>query len=160
MFREIQGLPAHALLVHAAVALVPMLILAAVAYALVPRFRSKVGWLAGLLSVAAVAAVYVAKESGEQLEAVLVAKNYPPEILGQVTEHAALADLLFWWTLGLAAATLLLLLITSGYRRVRALPTWLSWLLAAVVVVLAGVTGWYVYQTGDTGARAVWEGVL
>lgn len=160
MFREIMGLPGHALLVHAAVVLVPMLVLAAVAYALVPRFRAKVGWLAGLLAAAAVVAVYVAKESGEQLEEALVAKHYSPEILSQVEGHAEYADSLFWWTLGLAAATILLLVVTSGHPRVRTLPPPLGWALAGIVVVFAVFAAAYVYLTGDSGATAVWQGVL
>lgn len=158
MFREIMGLPAHALLVHAAVAAVPLLVLAAIAYALVPRFRSRVGWLAGVLAVGAPVAVFLAKESGEELQQVLAEKGYPATVLDQVAEHQEYAESLYWWTLGLAAATLLLLAAT--HPRARSVPPWLGWLLAAAVVVLGVLSATYVYLTGDSGAQAVWRGVL
>ncbi|MFB9237185.1 DUF2231 domain-containing protein [Plantactinospora siamensis] len=158
MFREIMGLPAHALLVHAAVASVPLLVLAAIAYALVPRFRPRVGWLAGILAVGAVGAVYLAKESGEELQRVLVARGYQAEILDQVAKHQGYADKLFWWTLGLGVMTLLLLAATGP--RARAVPGWLGWLLSGAVVALGVAAAVYVYLTGDSGAQAVWRGVL
>ena len=34
----------------------------------------------------------------------------------------------------------------------------LQWGLAAVVTVLAAVSFYYVFKTGDTGAKAVWDG--
>ena len=44
MFNTIGGIPAHPLLIHAAVIFIPLLILGAVVYALWPRARVRIGW--------------------------------------------------------------------------------------------------------------------
>lgn len=160
MFREIMGLPAHALLVHAAVVFVPLLGLVAIGYAVLPRWRGRTGWAAAALAVVGPVTAFLAKESGEELEKVLTAKNYPPQLLRQVLEHGQYGGQLFWWTLGLGLATGLLLVVTSGRARVRALPSWIGLLLSGAVVVLAVGAMIQVYLTGDSGARAVWQGVL
>lgn len=160
MFKEIMGLPAHALLVHAAVVFVPLLAIVAGAYAVVPRWRPRVGWAAAILAVAAVVAVFLAKQSGEQFQQVLVQKSYPPQILDKVAEHSRYAGDLFRWTVGLALVTGLLLVVTSRHPRARALPSWVGLALSALVIILAVVCAVYVYLTGDSGAQAVWKGVL
>lgn len=157
MFEEISGLPAHPLLVHAAVVFIPLLAVAGVVYALVPKVRARIGWAVVLLAVAAPLAAYVARESGQNLEERLVAANYSQEILAQVDDHQGYGDLTLWFSLGLGAAALLLVFATSS--RARRAPSWMAWVLSAAVIVLAGFTGYYVYKTGDTGANAVWSGV-
>ncbi|MFY1675045.1 hypothetical protein ACN27G_34760 [Plantactinospora sp. WMMB334] len=159
MFREVMGLPAHALLVHAAVVFVPLLALVATGYAVLPRFRGRLDWAAGVLAVAAPLAAFFAVRSGEELRDVLIANNYPPEILQMVTEHEGYGELTLWWSSALGALTILLLVVT-GPRARRSVPGWLGLLLGVGVVVLAGISVWYVYLTGDTGAEAVWQGVL
>lgn len=160
MFKEFMGIPAHALLVHAAVVFVPLLVLAGMVYAVVPKLRARVGWVAALLAVAAPVAAFLAKESGEQLQEVLTAKNYPPQILDKVGEHAEHGDQTFLFSLGLGIATGLLLFVTSRHERVRNLPSWVSRVLCGVVVVLAVLSMIFVYLAGDSGAKAVWTGVL
>ncbi|MEV4759020.1 DUF2231 domain-containing protein [Micromonospora sp. NPDC049559] len=160
MFREILGLPAHALVVHAAVVFVPLLALFAIGYAVVPRLRGRIGWVAAVLAVLGPVTSFVAKESGEELKQVLIRKGYPPEIVSQVNQHQEYGDALFWFALGLGVATLVLLFLTSGRARARRLPSWLAVVLSAVVVVLGVLTAWYAYRTGDSGAHIVWQGVL
>ncbi|MEH1015538.1 DUF2231 domain-containing protein [Micromonospora sp. CPCC 206060] len=160
MFDEFLGLPAHPLLVHAAVVFVPLLVLLSVAYALVPRWRPRTGWAVAVLAVATPVATWFAKESGEALEEVFKAKGYPPDILAQIEAHADYADVLFLVTLALAVVAGLLLFVSSGHRRVAGWPSWVGWVLSGLVVVLAVLAAVYVYLTGDSGAQAVWQGVL
>lgn len=162
MFEEILGLPLHPLVVHAAVVLVPLLVVAGAVYAFVPAARGRVGWPALLLAVAAPVAAFVATESGEELQEVLVAKKYPPEILGQVADHQAYGDRTFWFTLGLGVSTALLVAVTSGHPRVArlGLPPWVRLALGAGVAVFGVLSAVYVYLTGESGARAVWDGVF
>ena len=68
MFNEVFGLPAHPLIVHGAVVLGPLLCLAAVGYAVLPRYRVQLGWLAAVLAVLAPLTTYAATLSGEELE--------------------------------------------------------------------------------------------
>jgi hypothetical protein len=160
LFSEFMGLPLHPLVVHTTVVLVPLLVLAGIAYAFVPRWRPRVGWLALALSVAAPIVAYVATQSGGALEEVLVAKNYPPEILDQVAQHQEYGDLTFWFTLGLALFTAALVLATGGHPRAAALPSWVRPALMAGVGVFGVLTAVYVYLTGESGSAAVWTGVL
>lgn len=157
MLREVMGLPAHVLLVHAAVVFVPLLALVATAYAVLPRFRGRLDWAAGLLALAAPVAALLAKLSGEELRDVLIAKNYPDEIIQQVNDHQAYGNQALASSIALGVVTLVLLVLT---RPGRSVPRWLGLVLGAVIVVLAVVNVWFVYLTGDSGAQAVWEGVL
>lgn len=160
MFEQFQGLPLHALVVHAAVVLVPLLVMAGLAYAFVPRWRSRVGWLALVLAVAAPAAALVAKLSGTELHETLIAKNYPPQILDQVASHQGYGDLTFWFTLVLGLFTAALVVVTSRQPQTGVLPSWVRLVLTAGVVVFGVLAGVYVYLTGESGAEAVWTGVL
>lgn len=157
MFREFMGLPVHPLLIHAVVVFVPLLALVSLAYVALPRFRSRLDWAAVALAVGAPVSALFAKLSGEELKEVLVARNYPPEGIAKIEEHQGYGDLTLWWSLGLGVATVLLVVLTS---RRRTLPGWLKLALSGIVVVLGAISVYYVYLTGDTGAKTVWEGVL
>ncbi|NES26544.1 hypothetical protein GCE86_29030 [Micromonospora terminaliae] len=160
MFREVNGLPGHVLVVHAAVVLVPLLALLSVAYGVLPRWRPRMGWAVAVLAVLTPIVTWVATESGEELEEVLRSRGYPPEGLQKIHEHSEYGENLLWFTVGLAMAALLLLLVTSGLARTRNLPRWLPLVLTAVVVVLAVFALIYVYLTGDSGAKMVWSGIV
>ena len=62
------GLPAHPLVVHAAVVLLPIAAIATVVVAAVPRWRRPYALLAFGVSLAAAGAIWLAQESGESLE--------------------------------------------------------------------------------------------
>ena len=64
MFDQFNGLPVHALVLHAAVVFIPLLALGAVVYAVVPRWRSRTGWAALLLALVAPVCAFVTRESG------------------------------------------------------------------------------------------------
>jgi len=160
VFREFNGLPLHVLVIHAVVVLVPLLALFAIAYGLLPRWRHRLDWAVAALAVITPAVAWVATESGEELEGILRAKGYPPDRLQQISEHAEYGDTLFWFSLGLGAAALLLVLSASRFARARNLPRWLPIVLTVAVAVLAGFALVYVYLTGDSGAKMVWDGIV
>ena len=160
MFREFNGLPLHVLVIHAVVVLVPLLALFAIAYGVLPRWRPRLDWAVAALAVITPILAWVATESGEELEGVLRAKGYPPDRLQQISEHASYGDTLFWYALGLGVAALLLVLSTSRFVAGRNLPRWLPVVLTVVVAVLAVFALVYVYLTGDSGAKVVWDGVV
>ncbi|WP_319459108.1 DUF2231 domain-containing protein [Micromonospora sp. RTP1Z1] len=160
MFREVNGLPGHVLVIHAVVVLVPLLALLSVAYGVLPGWRSRFGWAVAVLAVLTPIVAFVATQSGEELEDALRKRGYPPEGLQKIHEHSEYGDKLLWLTVGLAVAALLLLLLTSGLERVRGLPSWLVWALTAVVAVLAVFALVYVYLTGDSGAKMVWSNIV
>ena len=158
MFDEFMGLPLHPLVVHAAVVFVPLLCLFAVVYALVPRVRGAVGWAAATLAVLAPVVAWVATQSGKALQAKLISQGFSAEILAKVAEHKQFGDRTFYVSIPLGIMTLVLVFLTgTSAARARAVPAWASIVLAVVVVALAAVTAYYVFRTGDSGARAVWE---
>ena len=158
MFDQILGLPAHPLILHFAVVLTPLLVAAAAAYAVLPRRRAYVAWAVVLLSLAAPAAVFAAKESGESLKAARFA-SADGTLGARISTHQSYASPLLLSVLGLAVAALLLVYATSPARdsigRDRfGRPVTLA--LSALTLVLAAVAGYYVFRAGDSGARAVW----
>ncbi|TDB69817.1 DUF2231 domain-containing protein [Micromonospora sp. KC723] len=160
MFKEINGLPGHVLVIHAVVVFVPLLALLASAYGLVPRWRPRLGWAVAILAVVTPVFTWVATESGEAFEAVLAGRGYPPDLLAKIGEHSAYGETTLRLTIALAVAALVLLALTSGRVRAPRLPSWITWLLTGVIVVLSGFALVYVYLTGDTGAASVWGNTL
>jgi hypothetical protein len=160
VFNEIFGLPLHPLVVHGAVVFLPLLALGAIVYAVVPRWRPRIGWAVLLLAIAAPIAAFVAMQSGERLERRLIAAGFGPEILDQVNQHQSYGDLAFWFTLGLGVFTLVLLALASDNPRMPEAPPWVTTACSIVVIAFAVTVGIYVFLTGDSGARAVWEGAV
>ncbi|MEV4707524.1 DUF2231 domain-containing protein [Actinoplanes sp. NPDC049316] len=155
VFDQINGMPVHALVLHAAVVFVPLLALAAIVYAVVPRWRAKVGWAAVLLALAAPVATFVAMESGEKLRDRMVANGLTGPPLEKIDDHMGYGTLTFYFTLGLGVMTLLMVFLTLR-QTARPLPRAAGLLLAVIMVALAAVSGYYVFRTGDSGAQAVW----
>jgi hypothetical protein len=154
VFDQINGLPVHALVLHAAVVFVPLLAAAAVVYALVPRWRPKIGWALALLAVAAPVATFVAMESGEKLYNRLLGQGLKGPGKAILDDHMGFGTLTFWFTLALGVASLAMVALT--WRRTGRLPLIGEVAGAIVLIALAVLSGYYVYKTGDSGATAVW----
>jgi len=94
----INGLPAHALLVHAVVVLLPLAALAVVLHAVWPEARRRLGIVTPLLCLAVLVLVPLTTNAGEDLEKALGGSN------PLIDRHAELADQLLPWTIALAVA--------------------------------------------------------
>jgi Na+/glutamate symporter len=152
IFETFMGLPLHPLAIHAAVVAVPLLALAGIAYALVPRLRGRIGWVTVLLALAAPLTALVSKLSGDAFRARIEHKNLAnPEIFAKIDNHRSLGTITLYLTIALAVAVLALVLLRNQPRAV-------SLVLAVVTVGLGLVSVWYVYRTGDAGAKIVWSG--
>ena len=155
MFDQIKGLPVHALVNHAAVVFIPLLALAAIVYAVVPRWRSRIGWAALLLAIVAPVCAFVTRESGVKLYARVTARGISAAGRRILDSHMNFGTLTMWFTIALGVVTLVMVLATL--RRARnTLPRVADVGLAVIMVALAAITGYYVYRTGDSGATAVW----
>ncbi|MEW9531308.1 DUF2231 domain-containing protein [Microbispora sp. NPDC049125] len=156
MFDQIFGLPAHALIIHAAVALTPLLALLSVAYAAVPRIRPRIDWAVVVTALGAPVAVFAAKESGEALEEHLFSGNPP----ASVALHETFAQPLLLSTAGLAVAALALVYLTRPRREPApaAGAGAVTWVVTAAAVILAVVAAYYAVRAGHSGATAVWGG--
>jgi uncharacterized membrane protein len=151
VFDQINGMPVHALVVHAAVVFVPLLALIAIVYAVVPRWRSKVGWAAFLLAIIAPAAAGVAKLSGAELYDRRVAAGMSGPPLEALDAHMDFGTRTFYFSLGLGIVTLIMVVLAG-----RRLPRAAELGLAVIMVALAVVSSYYVFRTGDSGAQSVW----
>jgi uncharacterized membrane protein len=167
MFEEIAGLPLHPLAVHAPVVLVPLLVLAALAYVLLPRLRPSLALGVAVLAVLAPLTAVVAKLSGDAFRQRKIELGQAPEpILAVIDNHRTFGTWTMWATLALGVLVLALLAVGSGRRRTgadgdAAAPRPAAWLTVAltVLVLLASAAAlYYVFRTGDSGARMIWEG--
>lgn len=103
IFDTVAGLPAHPLLVHAAVVLFPLGLLATIAVILAPRLRRHYGWPAIVLLAVGGLFVLVSKESGEQLARHIGTPGTHAEYADVLTAVAGITCLagLLWWFLEL-----------------------------------------------------------
>jgi uncharacterized membrane protein len=153
LFDQINGLPVHVLILHAAVVFVPLLALGAIVYALVGAWRAKIGWAVLLLGIIAPICTFVAKESGTKLYDRL-APHMSPAGKKLLDEHMGFGTHTFWWTLALGLVSIVMVVLTG--RGESSAPKVVQWVLSAAMVVLAVIAVYYVYRTGDSGAKAVW----
>lgn len=146
---EINGLPLHALVVHAAVVLGPVAAVFGVLYAVVPRWRDWLRWPMVGLAVPAAVAVWVAHLSGGQL---VEANQYGGPLAALVETHESRADVFRLVVLGFAVAAVA---AAALHRRAGAA----RWVLAVLVAALGVATVVYAVLTGDAGAQVAWYGV-
>jgi uncharacterized membrane protein len=171
VFDEILGLPAHPLMVHAPIVLIPLAVVTAVVYAFVPPLRARLGWLLVLLAFAGAGTSFAAVESGKRLAAGTPANT-------QLDAHMELGTNVRNFAILLAVVSIVLVGIDAarrgrgrssyrpaseadGYTYQR--PRSGGVLMGAVSVVLslgllgaAGTAAFYVARTGHTGAQMVW----
>lgn len=146
---EFNGLPLHALVVHAAVVFGPLSALAGLLYALVPRWRDRLRWPLVATAAIALGAIWVAHLSGEELTE---ANTYGGPLAELVETHEERADLLRISMTVFAALSFL-----AAWWHTRTGPVRL--VTSGLVAVSAVVTLVYVVLTGDAGAQVAWYGV-
>ena len=152
---QINGLPVHALVLHAAVVFVPLLAVAAIVYALVARWRSRIAWALVLLAVVAPLSAFVAMQSGKAFFDRLQSENrVSPAGVEIINDHMGFGTRTFWFSLALGVVSLIMVFVTM--RKADSLPRAADLGLAVVMIALAAITGYYVFRTGDSGATAVW----
>ncbi|WBB68524.1 DUF2231 domain-containing protein [Micromonospora sp. WMMD812] len=165
MFEEFMGLPAHPLVLHAAVVFVPLLAALTVGYALVPPIRPHTRWVLGLLALGAPVAALLAKLSGDAFfDRLRSANRVSPEYGPKLEAHQQLGNLTLYATIGLAVVALALVYLVAprpagADADAAARPAALTLSVRVLSVVAAGVAVYYVVRTGDSGAKAVWEGL-
>jgi uncharacterized membrane protein len=140
----IHGLPAHPLLVHAVVILLPLTALAVVLHALWPAARRRLGAVTPLLAAVVLVLVPITMHAGNDL-----AQRFGDNAL--IQRHRQLADQLPPWSIGLFVVAVLV----WGWRRP---PRWAHVLVAAAAVVVAVGATVMLVRIGDAGARATWGG--
>lgn len=143
VFDTVLGLPVHALVVHGVVVLLPLMAIITALVACIPRWRVQLAWPVAVVDAGLVAMTFVARQSGEALQA---------RLGGQVAlAHGALGRNLIWFAIALFLASVVMAALRRSQRAT----------LGAALVVVAGVFAllWTI-RVGHTGSAAVWEAVV
>lgn len=157
----INGIPAHVLLIHVVVVLVPVSALLLIAQAWSRPARRWAGIAGPLLCLGALVMVPVTANAGEWLR-----DHLRPSPL--IAKHAELGDQLLPWVLAMFVLSVVVWVLerrsdearepvvlepTAGMARVQ--------LLVAVLATVAAVGSMVqTYRIGDSGAQAVWQGSI
>lgn len=155
MFDKIGGLPVHVLVLHAAVVFIPLLALGAIGYAVLPRWRERIGWAVVALAIVAPVCAFVARESGLKLYSRVLGRGTSATGRVILAQHMNFGTKTMWYTIALGIVTLVLAFATLR-RPAGSLPRLADLGLRVVTMVLAVISGYYVFRTGDSGAHAVW----
>ncbi len=148
---ELFGLPAHPLLVHGAVVLVPLAALVLVLAALVPRMRRAGAPVALALSFVALVFVGLAQGSGEQLEERVVETEL-------VEAHEEKGESVLPWAFGLTIVAGALSVVAFRSSKTPALAsTGLAAVLAVASCGVAAGATYTVIDVGHSGAAAAWS---
>jgi hypothetical protein len=168
VLEKINGLPAHVLLIHVVVVLIPVAAVMLAASALWPAARAKLGFLTPAVALVALVLVPITTGAGKWLQ------DHLPGGIGhtnaKIRHHAELGDQLLPWALGIfVMATVVWMLhrrFSFGWRlagntgTARVLPVWVT-AVVAVLALIAAVGGVVMlYRIGDSGAQAVWSGTV
>jgi hypothetical protein len=158
MIDELLGLPAHPLIVHAAVVFGPLLAGAVLAYALVPPFRKYLAWVVLALGVIGPSALWLAKLSGDAFLDRQTKAGAGPEFAAQLVQHSGYGERAAWFGTGLGVlGILLVLVVTAAGRKPSSTGSQiLTYGIALLGIVAAGFTLFYVIRAGHTGAQNVW----
>ncbi len=163
---QINGLPAHVLLVHVVVAFVPLTAVLLVGSAIWPGWLRRLGIALPVLALVTLVSVPLTTHAGEWLERHTASTP-------QIRRHAELGDGLLPWAVGLFV---LALALWEWQRRTtraarpadgpdapgtgpRSLPGGPVRIAAAVLCAVVAVGSVVqVYRIGDSGAKAAWTG--
>jgi hypothetical protein len=167
------GLPAHPLFLHVPVMLIPIAVIGAIACAIRPAWLTRFGLALAALAVVAMGTLFLTMGAGSALRDALHLGGGggfgANSTAGLVSRHSHAADKLRLLTI---AFTAVVILAFAAHRISGGMPTGarvIDRLLAAratvlslrvLLVVLSIACGYFVFKTGDLGAKAVWAGRL
>jgi hypothetical protein len=151
---QINGLPAHVLLVHVVVMMVPITALLLLLSAFWPEARRRIGVVLPLVALFTLIFVPITTHAGEWLEANIGVDS------ALIKKHADLGDQMLPWAIGLFVISAALWGAYRYYGRQDAKrpPAVLSIVIMVLAVVVAIGSVVTVYRIGDSGAKATWQG--
>ena len=159
---NLMGLPAHPLIVHAVVVLVPLTAVGLFLSAVWPAAREKIGWITVGFAAFCLIMIPFATGSGENLE-----ERVDESQLAE--RHAELAERMLPWVIVLFVAALAVMLFFHYKKRIDAqvadgtlaeAPGWTK-IVAPLVIAFAIVASigniWTTWEVGHSGAKATWD---
>jgi uncharacterized membrane protein len=160
---DLFGLPAHPLLVHIPVALIPLCALGAIVIVASASWRRRIGWVVVVLAGVAAVASQLAASSGEEFEEALDKES---ELIHR---HAELGETFVWFAIAFFVALLAFMIWDTMQRRASAgagesdtkesVGRTVALILSIVVVITGLGASYRIYQVGHSGAKAVWSEV-
>jgi len=145
------GLPAHPLIVHAAVVLLPLAAIGLIVVALVPRARRHFAPVIFGVALAATIAVGLAQQSGESLEGQVKRTEL-------VEEHTEQGQTVLPWAIAVTVVSALV--AAEPYLRDRlgkVSPKVVSGVLISASLIAGVGATWTVIEVGHSGATSVWD---
>ena len=185
---QINGLPAHVLLIHVVVVLVPLGAIMLMASAVWPAARAKLGFLTPAVALVALVFVPITTNAGEWLQ------DHLPNNIGhtnaKILHHAELGDELLPWAIGIFVMAAVVWILGRRYDLVwrparstgdvdvapssgggtatltrtapaatrTALPVWVTAVVAVLSIAVAVGGIIMLVRIGDAGAQAAWSG--
>jgi uncharacterized membrane protein len=151
----INGLPAHALLLHLVVVLVPLTALLEIVCGLWPAARrGQLLWLTLVLATATMILTPITINAGQWLYDL---RTKPSPIL---REHADRGSTMVYFAAALLAVAIGLLVVRLIERRSER-PRMVTRVMAGTIVLVVGISSMIqIYRTGDAGAQSVWGGEI
>ncbi|RNL77702.1 DUF2231 domain-containing protein [Nocardioides marmorisolisilvae] len=153
MLDTFQGLPVHALIVHATVVLLPLAAIAVALAAVHARFRAWIGWIAPAAAVACVVLTQLTVMSGNKLYARFERVH---GVSKDLEHHKSLAHLLIWLVIPLAVIAVASYFL---HRREDASKAVLG-LVGALAVASAVSVMVDVALIGHAGATSAWKPIV
>jgi Predicted membrane protein (DUF2231) len=150
----ISGLPAHVLLVHAMVVLAPLTALLEMFCAILPAARRRLVWLVLVLALVTAGLTPLTTNAGQWLFNRL---SRPSDIL---REHSDRGHWMIYFSVALVVVALLLAALHTTEGRAEKRRTGGPAIVAILALAVGISTIITVYRIGDSGARAVWGGVV
>ena len=149
MLDTISGIPSHPLFVHAPVVLIPLVGLAAITLAIRPAWRDRLGWWPAVAAGVSLVATFLAVGSGNRFDERL-------DGLVNTDRHESLALTTLTLVGVFFAAMVVQRLLKSSSGRLRLVER----AVTLLVVVSAGMAMWWMFLTGEEGARITWSGIV
>lgn len=147
------GLPAHPLVVHAAVVLLPIAAVGLIVVALVPKARRHYAPVVFGVALAATIAVGLAQQSGESLEGQVRETE-------QLEEHTEQGETVLPWAIAVTVVSAAVAAEPYLRGRLGKIPpnAVTGVLIAGSLIAGIGAT-WTVLEVGHSGATSVWHDV-
>ncbi|MVU77025.1 hypothetical protein GPX89_07160 [Nocardia sp. ET3-3] len=149
----INGLPAHVLLVHVIVVLIPLTAGLLILCALWPAARARLIWPTAALAAGVTVLTPVTVFAGEWFQKQL---GFPPV----VDQHARLGHQMLYFVAPLLVSAALLVFAHMRQGRGKPAGRAVVAVIALIAIAAGGAAAWQTYRVGDSGAHAVWNGVL
>jgi uncharacterized membrane protein len=157
-------LPAHPLIIHVPVVLIPLSIIGALACVFRPAWFGRYGILLCSTAIVAMSSIFLAMQAGSALEGLLHLQGQAAHL---ISEHSQAANILAFVFIAFTAT----LIVTFSATRISGEmgPTGLSIVdrtlssppilraLRVLLVALALAAAFCVFRVGDLGAKAVWQ---